>query len=196
MDLLRPTLLALLLAISTSTARINAQPAPGRGISCLEDPACAQLLDQARESSKAGRLDEARTLYDEAYRRRPDPLLLFNLARVLHKAGRAAEAIPYYQRYIDAGAEGSEEQRRKAEQYLDLARHEQRQPAQSPPSDAPAASLTKTPTASLTPIYHKWWFWVAIGSATAAATAVGIGVGLAARPPDLTGAANVYPFTN
>lgn len=36
-----------------------------------------------------------------------------------------------------------------------------------------------------TPLYKKWWFWVAIGGATAAAAAITTGVVLANQPPGL-----------
>lgn len=145
------------------------------------------MAAQASDHSQAGRYDEARRLYEAAYALRPSPILLYNLARVHHKAGRPAEAAGYYQRYLDAGAEGSEENRLKAQQLLEQARREA----------APAVTVAPTPPAPApepaVPLYKKWWLWTAVGAA-AVGIGVGVGVGVAARRPDLGGATEVSPF--
>src|SRR5262245_52362504 len=91
---------------------------------CEDDPECVRLRTEARDLSLAGKFDESQRAYEQAYQRRADPMLLFNLARVLHKAGRPADAITYYLKYLGHGAEGNDEQRRKTEQYIEQARRE------------------------------------------------------------------------
>lgn len=181
-------------------------------ISCDVDPTCAQLAAEARQHSQSGHFDDAQQLYDSAYRRRPDPKLLYNLARILHKAGRPAQAIPYYRRYLDAGAEGNESQRSKAAHYLEEAMGQVQQAGPAPPvpvlpltGNAPtgiqASSLPPQPPPTRetertgTPLYRKWWLWTVVG-VTAAGIAVGAGLGVAARRPDLTGAVDARPFGN
>lgn len=97
-----------------------AQPTVAK-VSCEEDEECARLAASALEHSQAGRFEDAQQAYKSAYRRRPAAKLLYNLARVLHKAGRPAEAVTYYQRYLEADDAGSEEQRRKANDFLQQA---------------------------------------------------------------------------
>lgn len=161
------------------------------GLSCDDDPDCSRIAAQASDHSLAGRFDEARRLYEAAYALRKAPLLLYNLARVMHKAGRPAEAMGYYQRYLDAGAEGSEANRRKAQQFLEQAR---REAGQAPsPATSSAETATERPSARPTPIYKRWWLWTT-ASVAVVGIAVGIGVGLAARRPDLTGSSEVRPF--
>src|SRR5262245_28592650 len=121
-------LLAWLCAtVEVASAQVQAQvqaQAQARPPSCEEDPGCATLMEQAYVASQKGLFAEAQDAYEQAYRVRPDPKLLYNLARVLHKAGRAADALPYYQRYLETGSRDNDKQRRKAEQYLAEARIE------------------------------------------------------------------------
>lgn len=92
---------------------------------CDEDRACAEQADRARQLSREGKLEDALQIYHTAYKLRADPKLLFNIARVLHKLGRLAEAATYYQRYLQAGAENIPEQRQKAQDYLLQAKREE-----------------------------------------------------------------------
>jgi tetratricopeptide (TPR) repeat protein len=169
--------------------------------SCREEPECARLLDQGQEYSKAEQFVEAERAYERAYQRRPDPLLLYNIARVLHKAGRASLAIPYYQKYLDAGSIGDEAQRRKAQEYLQEARQQTPEPPLSPAPSAPRgpalliAPLRPQSASHHTPLYRRWWLWTAVG-ATLAGIAVGVGLGIAARRPNVTDTAAIHPFGN
>ncbi len=168
--------------------------------SCDADELCDRLARHALDYSQTGRFEAAQRSYKAAYARRPDTKLLFNLARVLHKDGQLAEAVTYYQMYLDAGAEGNAGQRLKAQQRLDEARSELSlgtvtgKPASNktqPVSLVPgSAALTSAPPTSSVPVYRKWWLWTIVGVAAAGA-AVGIGLGVAAQRPDLTGYTNV-----
>ena len=170
-------------------ASVHAQPSVV--LSCDDDPDCSRIAAQASEHSQAGRFDEALRLYEGAYALRKAPLLLYNLARVNHKAGRPAEAIGYYQRYLEAGAEGSEANRRKAQQLLEQARSEAGLPLV--PATSSGVMTSGSPPEGAIPIYKKWWLWTVVGVAVVG-IGVGLGVGLAARRPDLTGSSEVRPF--
>lgn len=177
-------------------------------VSCEQVQECTRLANEAREHSQAGRFMAAKRAYEAAYARQPDPKLLFNLARVLHKADIPSDAAVYYRRYLDAGADNSVEQRSKAQQFLDQAIREQsvREPSvrgdgTTPnPSVQQASSATTVPSdpresSQTVPVYRKWWLWTSIG-VLSTGIAVGIGLGMAVRRPDLTGAAEVRPFGN
>ena len=149
---------------------------------CFNDPPCKALSERAKQQSASGNFAEAFRLYKLAYGVSADPAILFNLARVLHKQGRAGEAIPYYRQYIDSSIEDSE-QKRKARDYLQQAELAQPEPtateqsASAVSTEGAAAStiLSSSPTAPLSvaapkdpgaqskPIVKRWWFWVAIG---------------------------------
>jgi len=184
-----------------------ADSAPGTP-DCASSPACQKLCRQAKEQSRRDNLGETLRLYKAAYQVRADPVLLFNLARVLHKQGQLKEAADYYQQYLHSSVADAE-QREKAQEYL----NQLRGPAQAPPSPAevpgpePAPptplpslqppSLSSPPgpgagpdvPAAATPRHKKWWLWTLVGGAVVAG-AVGLGVGLAARsatPPQSPG---------
>jgi tetratricopeptide (TPR) repeat protein len=184
----RPSGIALLVGLLflAGSSLGRAEPVAAAA-SCDADARCAQLANEGLDQSQAGRFDAAQRSYEAAYARQPDAKLLFNLARVLHKAGRLPQAILYYQKYLDAGAEGSEEYRLKAEQRLAEARREQ--------SLAVTGAGAAPDAPRRVPVYRKWWFWTVIGVA-AAGVAVGVGVGVAAQSPDLTGYTVIKPFDN
>lgn len=181
---------------------------------CTDDPECDRLANEAREASKAGRFDDAQRSYEQAYQRRADPQLLFNLARVLHKAGRPAIAVIYYQKFIDSREVGADE-RRKAQEYVKQAQSEASgnapaNPATTTPATTPNTTASTTTTAapnltpttssdssssSETPLYKKWWLWTAVG-AGAGIIIIGLAAGLAPRRPDLTGIPETHPFGN
>lgn len=71
--------------------------------SCDDDPTCQPLFDEGLTHFKAGHFNEAEQSFARAYALRADPVLLYNLARALHKAGRPREAVPYYQQFLNAG---------------------------------------------------------------------------------------------
>lgn len=171
---------------------------PDVSSSCDDDAECSRLADEGYEHLQAGRLQKARRSYEAAYARRKDPKLLYNLGRVCQKAGQPTEAVGYYQHYLDAGAEGIEEQRQKAQQYLNQARSEAAtQQFLNPTPRAGAHAASTLPDAKYftqqTPLYKRWWLWTVVGVATAC-VAVGVGLGVAARRPDVTDAGIARPF--
>ena len=115
-------LVFVLLLLSAAASR--GEPAEGAA-GCDEDATCAEQADRARQLSKEGKLEDALQIYQAAYQLRADPKLLFNIARVLHKLGRLAEAVTHYQRYLQAGAENIPEQRQRAQGYLMQAKREE-----------------------------------------------------------------------
>lgn len=215
------TVFAFLVGAQPGTSRAQAQPAPMR---CEDVSECGRLTNEAYAHWQAGRFIQAQRVYEQAYKRWPDAVLLYNLARVLHRAQRPAEAIPYYEKYLQSGAEGSEEQRRKAEQYVEQARREaglpqpssvssfpsSAGPAPAPRPAAPSSNLA-APAAALTaeagaahPFdvsksssvspVYKKWWFWTVIGAAAATVAVGVGIGVTTRQPDLSDAAHSYPF--
>lgn len=186
-----------------------ANPAVGqetpKSVDCTRDPGCLALKEQAADNSKKGNLIEALRLYKLAYEVQPDPRLLFNIARLLHKQGKPAEAEPYYRRFLESPVQ-EEEQRQKAREYL-----EQLQVDAMAPKPLQALTVPPTPSVSLKqeatnsptvvmgerqpagkPVYKKWWFWTIIGGVVTAGVVAGVVGGAAAsqRLPDPV----FYPF--
>lgn len=135
---------------------------------CDQDPGCKALKAQASEHSKTGDGAEALRLYKLAYEARPDPRLLFNIARLHHRQGQTAEAIRYYQQFL-ASPVSDEDPRQRAQDALT-----ELQPKTPPPLPPPPP-----PPPEKTPLYKRGWFWgVVVGGAVAVGLGIGLGVGL------------------
>jgi len=130
--------------------------------------------------------------FKEAYRNKPDPVFLYNIAQCHRKLGHVDEAITFYQSYLRRAPEAKnrdEVERRIAE--LQSPRGGESAPighsTGGGPRPSPVTSnidLSQHEETAPKPhgaIYTRWWFWTAIG-AVAASTAVTIGI-LATRDP-------------
>lgn len=84
---------------------------------CETNTACLALYEQAQSQSKAGQLTEALRSYKLAYEVQHDARLLFSIARLLHKSGKEAEAVTYYQRFISSDVDDPA-QKDKAWEYI------------------------------------------------------------------------------
>lgn len=179
----RPIACALLLLVGLSLAAPTAhadQVVPD----CSADPACLSLYERAKAASSAGDPDEALRLYKLAHEVQPDPLLLFSIARILHKQGKTKEAAPYYTRFLAAPTEDPVP-RKKAEEYLAQIRGQNRPAPTTATATATTAASSPTPDPNPTPveskpIYKKWWFWTLIGVGVGVAGGVAAGVAVAA----------------
>lgn len=205
----RARVLALLLfALPFSVASADAETAPS---SCDTSPACQPFFKQAQEQSGMGHFGEAAKLYKTAYDVSADPVLLFNIARVLHKQGQSKEAANYYRQYLSSTIDNAE-QKGKAREYLDqILRTESASPPEPPVADNIAASrqaalsgksplvqtggatarpdpLPVSPRAELSADagpasapIYKKWWLWTLVGGAIAAGAVGLGVGLSSR---------------
>lgn len=177
-----PILLGLFVIALLAAPNAHGQIQQAPIADCTQDQACLTLKDQASERSKSGDLTEALRLYKLAYEVRPDPRLLFNIARLLHKQGQAAEAAPYYQRFLDASIQ-DEDQRQKAQEYLAQIQTSTAVSAPTQTISPPLSPLNRgdSPTAGK-PVYKKWWFWTILGGATVGVV-LGASLGAYATPP-------------
>lgn len=79
----------------------------GVRIAAADPAADARAHFQAGETHyRAARYQEAITEYEAAYAAEPLPALLFNIAQAYRLDGKAAQAIDYYQRFLDASPDG------------------------------------------------------------------------------------------
>jgi tetratricopeptide (TPR) repeat protein len=160
-------LLALLGATSSAAAeepgaKAAAAGAPGAGADpCLDDALCRAHYQRARTLSKADDLGGALAAYQAAYHRREVPWLLLNIGRTLHKLGKPAEAVTYYEQYLASGPTGDVASMTRARTYLREAQSEleaaqknaQPKPAASPEPAQPlaqSAELNATTKARVT----------------------------------------------
>ena len=125
-----------------ATLLLSGEPAwaDSESVDAPESPEFQALYGKAREESNKGKLKEAVRLYKAAYELRPNPVLLYNIARLLHKLTRFQEARIYYQLFLDSPVEDSE-QKRKAREYIEALREKP-----SPEKVVPSTPVAETPT--------------------------------------------------
>lgn len=79
---------------------------------CDQLPACRGHLDQADRFHAQKQYSDALREYQAAYALQPYALILYNIARLKHKMGRFAEAVDFYQRYLDTSDQRQAERAR------------------------------------------------------------------------------------
>jgi tetratricopeptide (TPR) repeat protein len=158
-----------------------------------------------------GEFTQAAEEYKAAYKARPDPVFLYNIAQAYRLANDFQQALFFYRSYLTSQPDTPnraeiEERIHKLETQV----AQQRALSTAPPTDAvapgnqpkgstapgeakpEATSLTSTPADATvvaqadsgprrTPIYKKWWLWTIVGVAVAGAV-VGVSVGVATHP--------------
>ncbi len=156
-----------------------------------------QHLQTAVAKASTGDCDGAVTAYWAAYTLKPKTSLIFNVARVYRNAGRLAEALALYQRYLQEEPDSSagpevEGYIAEVKQQLEV---QQREAAERlAKANAVLAerlaeverqrSLLSLPNKQL-PIYRRAWFWGVVGTAAAGiALGAGLGIGLQPKIPD------------
>lgn len=137
------------------------------------------LVDQGLELYKQQKYAEAAEVFTAAYAQRPDPSLVFNIARCYERLPDAPRAIAEYRRYLELPGTTAE-QRSKARRALE-ALEEETAPRASPAEPSAAAPATAPPPTA--PIqttvapapqrsYAPVWILLGVGAA-------GLGVGTA-----------------
>jgi tetratricopeptide (TPR) repeat protein len=100
-----------------SIARVHAQDAggdpavapseaPSEVVAAEERRRAAVMLDRSATAYREGRYDAAIVLLSEAYLLSHEPILLYNIGRAYEGAGREADALDAYRRYVDAAPDG------------------------------------------------------------------------------------------
>lgn len=123
--------------------------------------------------------------FQAAYRLRPDPVFLYNVAQSYRLAQDSDQALYFYQAYLRT----SENPPNRAEVQERIAVLEKEIAARKvPPAAAPVVAppvvvqpplvaTSAPPPARPQPVYKRWWLWTIVGVAVAGA-AVGVGVGV------------------
>jgi tetratricopeptide (TPR) repeat protein len=135
--------------------------------------------------------------FREAYRIKPDPSFLFNIAQCHRRLGQNEAALDYYRKYLrnlpDAPNRADVERMVAELHAKETAPQPEATPAPTPvatptPAPVPPAQLeapTPAPEASLiamppppppqsSPIYKRWWFWTGVGVIVVSAVVIGV----------------------
>jgi tetratricopeptide (TPR) repeat protein len=187
------TAFALLLVVTTTA---TAKPVDPKAVQAR------QLFESGTAHYNLGEYDKALVSFQDGYRIKQDPALLFNIGQCQRQLGQYEDAARVFRAYL---RESSNPVNREEVQKLigDMdrmaaERAAQKQPTGTTPPEGDTASK-KGEVAVVTPLpppapEHKrkqpTWVWVTVGIAAAvvAGTAVGLGVGLSqhAGAPDST----------
>ena len=162
------------------------------------------LFGEAQKAYDLGQFDQALTQYTEAYKLRPLPGFLFNIAQCQRQLGNFKEAAFFYGRFIDNSkpeaanvdlakqlfedskqrdAEKTAEGERREERARLAAQAQAKNDAPVATNLLPAALPASTPplvAQEEAPVYKKGWFWGVVGGVAAVAIAGGIYAGLRA----------------
>jgi tetratricopeptide (TPR) repeat protein len=173
-----------------------AEPAP------LNDTARSHF-DEGTKAFNLGEFTRAVEEYKAAYKLKPDPVFLYNIAQSYRLANDLANALFFYRSYLHSTPDAPN--RHEVETRIETLDKQLAQqkllvttppnttvppggtpPANPPPSSNGTEHLGEThATAQPTPLHKKWWLWTAVGGAAAAvALGVGLGVGLQPKTPD------------
>jgi tetratricopeptide (TPR) repeat protein len=151
---------------------------------------------------------EALRDFKEAYRIKPDPVFLYNIAQCHRILKHNDEALSFYRSFLRRAPETPHRREVEAKiAALEEAIATQNKASKMPPdrvlesgarppgsageppppaTTAPAATPPATalvvsqpaPAAERTPVYKKWWLWTAVGAVVLVGVGVGLGVGL------------------
>ena len=146
---------------------------------CQSDPACRQHTKQAVRLYSEKNYQAALGEFETAYGLRPEPMLLLNIGRSLHRLGRPEEALDRYKQFEQAVPHPDEPTQQSLHRYVDEAKAEVTAKAAAQAQQAQQAQLVtaQPPPKEDKPLYKKWWFWTG-GAVVVTALAVGLGVGL------------------
>jgi len=147
--------------------------------------------------------DQALAEFKEAYRNKPDPVLLFNIGQCHKKLGHTSDAITFYRNYLREApdANNRKEVERRIEELEALNEAEaastttanttkaRPSPTSQAAEESAVAQTSGTPSQAAgvdlntrndltpqpaVPIYKRWWFWTAAGAVAAGAATVAI----------------------
>jgi hypothetical protein len=124
------------------------------------------------------RWDGAIAAFESAFREEPSPVFVFNLAQAQRRAGRSADAVRSFQRFIDLSKSDPKFVAEREEASQSIRELEQ----VSAKTSLPAAALAPTVEA---PQHSRWpvWFGVGVGGAVVAGGVVAIAI-VATTPKD------------
>lgn len=183
---------ALLGALVANPNTARAGDSQAMPVVCEKIPRCVEQTELAIRQAATDR-EAALATTQDAYRQYPDPLLCYNLGRLLHQLSRFSEAVEQYRCFLNSGLAIPPERLSKTRTFLEQAEQEL---AKTPPPPPPPTSIVTlppivvppppsvvTPPPKVTekvPVYKKWWFWTIVGSVAAAGIAGGTAGGVIA----------------
>ncbi len=173
-----------------------------------EDVSAARRhFEAGTRAFNVGEFENAAKEYREAYKLKPDPAILYNVAQSYRLAKNVEQALFFYRSYRRNASDLSH--RRETDDRIGALELQLRQeqappndvvkrvpaiegkapeppPSEPKPSESPPATaqldLTTTAPPPKPPVYRKWWLWTTAGVVVVGA-GLGLGLGLKAGAP-------------
>lgn len=123
-------------------------PAYAKSADCRTDPVCADHIAQAFDLDRQKKYESALAEFESAYRIHPEPRIIADIGRTLHRLGKYAQAIAHYQRAAAAEL-ADEELRRTLGFYIEEA--QRRLPPSRVPAKQAGVARTTQPAADASP---------------------------------------------
>src|SRR5262249_28807207 len=109
--------IGLTIAVAAALIAHSAEgAAQTEGGGSAEQPDFAKLVSQGLELYQAAKYEEAIASFRAAVAIKPDPKLLYNIARSYEKLGRVDESIDAYQKFVDSPGTTAQERAKGLEQ--------------------------------------------------------------------------------
>jgi tetratricopeptide (TPR) repeat protein len=175
---------------------------PARAQSASPEELARRHHERGTSLYNLGQFEEAIAEYRKGYEQKADPVFLLNIGEAYRQLGAQEKALFFYKRYLTAVPEASNraqvEEKVASLEQLVAAQQRARSPAPpqplppqltdpgAPPLATSAPYLTATPPPAPGPVWHRWWFWAAVGGVVAGGLAVGLLVSSAkqSKPPE------------
>jgi tetratricopeptide (TPR) repeat protein len=174
---------------------------PARAQSASPEGLARRHYERGTSLYNLGQFEEAIAEYRKGYEQKADPVFLLNIGESYRQLGAQEKALFFYKRYLSAlpDAPNRPQVEEKVASLEQLVAAQQRARSPAPPEPlppqlaAPGAPALATGAPDLTaapppagPVWHRWWFWAAVGGVVAGGIAVGLLVSSAkqSKPPE------------
>jgi tetratricopeptide (TPR) repeat protein len=123
--------------------------------------------------------------FKEGYRRKDDPVFLYDIAQCYRLTkGHEEDAIKFYRNYLRAAPtapnrDDVEKKITSLEQALAMQENVRRQPPSTlHPVDGSTVTVTSDGATAKKPVHKQWWLWTAVGAVVVVGGGVGVGLGV------------------
>jgi tetratricopeptide (TPR) repeat protein len=163
-----------------------------------------RLFDSGTKHFDLAEYSEALDDFKNGFRKKEDPVFLFNIAQCYRLLGKTEDALHFYRSYLrrlpDAPNRDQVERRIAALQQS-LSAPPPATTTAPPPATAEPAPAPSPPAANAVapepleahataperkPLYRRWWLWTGAAAVVAVGLGVGLGVGLSRSPSGST----------
>jgi tetratricopeptide (TPR) repeat protein len=172
------SLIRLVLWIVVGVTALTGRTALAAGDSDDRTAAARKLFELGMGRFQLDEWDAAIAYWEEGFRNKPAPELLYNIAQAHRRAHRPDKALTFYQKYLRLSPDAAN--RADVERIIATLEHTAPAAAPATATDAQVVPVPITTESPPRPLARRPWFWAVIGggvAVVAAAVVVGVVVG-------------------